>query len=230
MVGQGLTLSGPLAPTQAPDPRGPKLQVRGYRSKRRDSLSPGSPSLFAVAQPISPSAVTKCGSPINEPLPAPPPPRRRKKKKALPARNAAEQREAFVKGLGTIAAVTRFDYPKRFIVRDRGAHLRKGGSLQSEKVCSFEGGQRVLVDKTWPLDAQTLRAHVVEPRIGWVSLKCLADGRTQHFRRADDSSTGRGAAAAATWIVRGDESRRRRGLDVDSPRRRVAAPPRSRRG
>ena len=30
-------------------------------------------------------------------------------------------------------------------------------------------------------------------------------------------------AAAATWIVRGDESRRRRGRDVDSPWRRVAA-------
>ena len=33
----------------------------------------------------------------------------------------------------------------------------------------------------------------------------------------------RGDAAAATWIVRGDESRRRRGCDVNSPRRRVAS-------
>ena len=35
----------------------------------------------------------------------------------------------------------------------------------------------------------------------------------------------RGAAAAATWIFRGDESRRGRNRDVDIPRRRVAAPP-----
>ena len=42
--------------------------------------------------------------------------------------------------------------------------------------------------------------------------------------------TGRGDAAAATWIFRGDESRRCRGRHVDSPRRRVAATPRPRRG
>ena len=40
----------------------------------------------------------------------------------------------------------------------------------------------------------------------------------------------RGDAAAATWIVRRDESRHRRACDVDSPRRRVAATPRLRRG
>ena len=40
----------------------------------------------------------------------------------------------------------------------------------------------------------------------------------------------RGAAAAATRIVRGDRSRRRRGCHADSPRRGVAAPPRPRRG
>ena len=39
-------------------------------------------------------------------------------------------------------------------------------------------------------------------------------------RRADAPSTKRGDAAA--WIVRGDESRRRRGWDVDVPWRRVA--------
>ena len=33
--------------------------------------------------------------------------------------------------------------------------------------------------------------------------------------------TSRGDATAATWIVRGDESRRRRGRDVDSPWRRM---------
>ena len=38
--------------------------------------------------------------------------------------------------------------------------------------------------------------------------------------------TSRGAAAAATWIFRGDETRRGRGRAVDSQRRRVAATPR----
>ena len=47
---------------------------------------------------------------------------------------------------------------------------------------------------------------------------------------ADSPRTGRGGAAAATWIVRGDGSRRRRGRDVDSPWRWVAATPRLRRG
>ena len=37
--------------------------------------------------------------------------------------------------------------------------------------------------------------------------------------------TSRGGAAAATWIFRGDESRRRRGHDVEIPWRRVAAAP-----
>ena len=36
-----------------------------------------------------------------------------------------------------------------------------------------------------------------------------------HGRRADPSPTNRGGAAAGTWLVRGDESRRRRGWDVD---------------
>ena len=40
-------------------------------------------------------------------------------------------------------------------------------------------------------------------------------------RRNQPRRRGRGAAAAATWIVRGDGSRRR--CDVDSPRRRIAA-------
>ena len=42
--------------------------------------------------------------------------------------------------------------------------------------------------------------------------------------------TSRGDAAAATWIFHGDESRRRRGRDVDIPWRRVAATPRPQRG
>ena len=48
--------------------------------------------------------------------------------------------------------------------------------------------------------------------------------------RADIPLVNRDAAAAATRIVRGDESRRGRGRDADSPRRRIATPPRPRRG
>ena len=43
------------------------------------------------------------------------------------------------------------------------------------------------------------------------------------FRRADSTRTSRGDAAAATWIYSADESRRRRGRDVDIFRGRVAA-------
>ena len=51
-----------------------------------------------------------------------------------------------------------------------------------------------------------------------------------YVRRADIPwETGRGDAACATWIFRGDESRRRRGRDVDLPWRRVEATPRPRR-
>ena len=39
---------------------------------------------------------------------------------------------------------------------------------------------------------------------------------TPHFRRVDIPRTGRGGAAATNWTFRGDESRRRRGCDVDS--------------
>ena len=39
-----------------------------------------------------------------------------------------------------------------------------------------------------------------------------------------------GPATATTWIFRGDESRPRRGHDVDIPRGRLAAAPRLRRG
>jgi len=54
----------------------------------------------------------------------------------------------------------------------------------------------------------------------------LASGES--VRRADSPPMNRGAAAAATGIVRGDGSRRR-GRDVDIPRSRVAATQRTRR-
>ena len=51
-----------------------------------------------------------------------------------------------------------------------------------------------------------------------------------YFRRADIPPKSRGDAAVVAWIFRGEESRRRRGRDVDIPRRRVAATPRWWRG
>ena len=45
----------------------------------------------------------------------------------------------------------------------------------------------------------------------------------ERVRRVDGAPMNRGDAAAATWIFCGDESWRRRGRDVDHPRRRVAA-------
>ena len=48
-------------------------------------------------------------------------------------------------------------------------------------------------------------------------------------RRGYSVETSRGTAAAATWILRGDKSRRRRGCHVNLPWRRVATP-RLRRG
>jgi len=48
------------------------------------------------------------------------------------------------------------------------------------------------------------------------------------MQRGYSVKTSRGGAAAAAWIFRGDETRRRRGRDAKSPRRRVAATPRTR--
>ena len=42
------------------------------------------------------------------------------------------------------------------------------------------------------------------------------DKANWHVRRADVSLTNRGDAAAAAWIFRGDEPRRRRGRDADT--------------
>ena len=46
-------------------------------------------------------------------------------------------------------------------------------------------------------------------------LSILSLLRESHFRRAELPKTRRGDAAAATWIFRGGESRRRRGYDTD---------------
>ena len=81
--------------------------------------------------------------------------------------------------LAQIPSVTRFEHRMAFTVKKQGAYLRQGGSLASEKVCTLAGGTRVVCDKSWPMDGSTTRIHVVEPRVGWVSLKCLRDGRMQ---------------------------------------------------
>ena len=85
--------------------------------------------------------------------------------------------------LDSFPVVTRFDHKMRYVVRKQGAYLRQGGSLQSAKVCTLAGGTRVLCDKSWPLDASTTRVHVLEPAVGWVSLKCLRDGRMHGLAR-----------------------------------------------
>ena len=61
--------------------------------------------------------------------------------------------------------------------------------------------------------------------------RCTASTvRARAVRLPRGYDTHRGDATAATWIVRGDESWRRRGYDVDIPWRQVAATPRPRRG
>ena len=51
-------------------------------------------------------------------------------------------------------------------------------------------------------------------------------GMAPYFNRADIPQTGRGDAAAATRLFRGDGSLWRRGRDADMPRRRVVVAPR----
>ena len=88
--------------------------------------------------------------------------------------------------------------------------------------------------RTRDADHRYLVATVADQMLQALALKRCA-GYLAHFRRAElrktgrgdaAASTGRGDAAASTWIFRGDESRRRRGRDVDILRRRVAATPR----
>ena len=60
--------------------------------------------------------------------------------------------------------------------------------------------------------------HTATQRSPFVAVKLDIEG-LEHFRRADlPPETSRGDAAAATWIVRGDESRRRRGRDAETSR------------
>ena len=52
---------------------------------------------------------------------------------------------------------------------------------------------------------------------GDVDILCRRIAATPRLRRGYSVVTSRGGAAAATWIFRGDESRRRRGYNVDIP-------------
>ena len=78
------------------------------------------------------------------------------------------------------------------------------------------GGFELLV-KVYPDGA--LSRHLSEMALGdTVEFSHIPKNvKTQYFRRADVPQTSRGDAAAATWIFREDESRRRRGRDVDIP-------------
>ena len=62
------------------------------------------------------------------------------------------------------------------------------------------------------------------------ALRKAEEAAVAYTGRVDIPRTNRGDAAVATWIFRGDDSRRRRGCDLDIPRRRFAATPRLRRG
>ena len=69
--------------------------------------------------------------------------------------------------------------------------------------------------------AQAWRARVCcarQARKVWLPTRTLAT----YFCRVEMSPMNRGDAAAATWIFRGDESRRRRRCHVDSTRGRRA--------
>ena len=70
------------------------------------------------------------------------------------------------------------------------------------------------VDVPWRRIAATPRPRRGSSAATWIF-------RGDVSRRGDSTETCRGAAATTTWILRGD---------VDIPRRRVAAPPRARRG
>ena len=89
-----------------------------------------------------------------------------------------------------------------------------GGSLT-------EGSDTKAVQEGWAYETPLLEAGCV--LLGGTEQDFGFGLRQQYFRRADTSLMNRGDAAAATLIGYGDESRRRRGCDVDSPWDRVAA-------
>ena len=88
-------------------------------------------------------------------------------------------------------------------------------------------------DRVWCPDGwtvMTLKRGANDRCAGQAYHVWYAPDGAKHVRRADSPPMNRGDAAAAAWIVLGDESRPRRNRHVDRPRRRVAATPRPGRG
>ena len=71
---------------------------------------------------------------------------------------------------------------------------------------------------------RTSKRAAAPPRAADVDIPWRRVGATPRPRRGRSAETSRGDAAAATRIVRGDASRRRRDCDVDSPWRRASRP------
>ena len=100
-------------------------------------------------------------------------------------------------------------------------HMRSGiyVLIRRNHVCVFAPFVNQDYENAWGPRLELDENQTVEQRRGRAAIPALV--------RIDD---GRGDAVAATWIVRGDGSRRRRGCHVGRPRRRVAATPRLSRG
>ena len=134
--------------------------------------------------------------------------------------------------------------------------VQKGGAKKKFVVAalgsSVTAGHDGFGDTAWPAVLQRRLAKALAPFGIEVEVRNQAVGGSEPFPRSlcmstlagDDADlvirewerargagqTGRGGDAETTRTVRGDGSRRRRGRHVDSPRRRVAAPPRLPRG
>ena len=108
---------------------------------------------------------------------------------------------------GAAAAATRG-------VRQGAAPTRETRARASPRSVSQVLGRRLTLKQTADLPTKTW-CEAEAARLKRVQQKLLGELRA-YFRRVDSSRTGRGDAAAATWIFRrGDESRRRRGRDAD---------------
>ena len=130
---------------------------------------------------------------------------------------------------------------KELIRTGAGKRPHRGSRVRAHYVCSLPSGREVRTtrERGRPFEfllgqpgrvVEGLDRAIATMRPGEISrFRVSAD--LSRGRRADTSPTRiRGAAAAAARRVRGNTSRRRRGGDVDSPWRRVAATPRLRRG
>ena len=98
----------------------------------------------------------------------------------------------------------------------------EAAAKRSEAVDAVQRAAREAVATPPPaptrLDPRSSLALLPDLPVGCFELVC----RFAYFCRVDVLPTSRGDAAAATWIFRGDESRRRRGRDADIPWGKVA--------